>query len=109
MTLPDALVALGAISTLAGLVYGFIRTHRSDAVVERSGVLTENRSGTIQRWEELEAINKVLREDNVALRDERKEHRARLDALEAKLDAVESQLARMQRKYGENGPTEVTT
>lgn len=104
MTWQEATVAVGAFVTVAGFVWGAIRTRRTDALTERSGVLTEARAGTIQRWEELESINAILRADNAALREEARHDQARMDRLEEKVDALQMELARMKRKFGENGP-----
>lgn len=109
MTWAERFSFAGIILTAAGLIWQQGRTKKTDAVAEKTGAATAKRAGQLQRWEELESLNERLREDNQALREDKRELIARMDRMDDEIDILKQELARMKRKFGENGPIEGAT
>lgn len=89
--------------TLAGLIMLHLRTTKSDAEVVRSGVTDEEREGSLRGRVQLESMNAILREDNTALREDKRELIVRGDKLEDENDILKMEVARLRKRYGVNG------
>lgn len=74
--------------------YGFRLSQKKDAAAIRSGVASNGRAGIDQLIDNLQEDNLHLRTDNRELTKER--------------DALKMEVARLVRKYGENGPAEAS-
>lgn len=92
MTVMEIATLVTAIGSIGGLFLLHQRTKKSDAVVERSGIADEKKTGQIQRWEELESINERLHADNAVLRADKIRLEDRMDKMEAAMDEMETKM-----------------
>lgn len=107
MTMDWGEVVRALIIGIPSFLLGYLlyrQSKKKDAVSEESGIASNNRAGTLQIFEGLKEQIDNLQEDNKTLRDENKYLVARLDVIAKELDALKVELARLRRKFGENGP-----
>ena len=98
---PVAALALG--------VLGYQRSRHVDRISEQSGVATDTRAGTAQIIEGLNGLIDNLQEDNKEFRADIRACALRLDTITTERDGLKRELARLRRRYGENGDTPPST
>lgn len=94
---------VGATVSLAIGILGHRRSKKVDATSAQSGVATDHRAGTAQVLEGLNTLIDQLQEDNTGFRAEIKALVVRLDAVSAERDALKLEVARLRKKYADNG------
>lgn len=95
-------VAIGLPATILGYL-AYRRSRRVDAVAEQSGAVTETRAGTEQIIQGLNDLIDNLQTDNKTFRDDIRYLTLRLDTIAAERDRLKKEVARLRRKYGDNG------
>lgn len=94
---------IGAPAAALGYL-AFRRSQKVDSVSEQSGIATQASAGIAQIQSSLNDLVDSLQEDNKAFREDIKYLTARLDACNTERDQMRIEIARLKRKYGENGP-----
>lgn len=90
-------LGLGLAVPATGIAYlGLRQSREKDAAAVRSGLLSNHRDGTGQVIGGYEGLVNQLQEENIRCQ-------ARLDASNADRDGLRLELARLRRKYGDNG------
>lgn len=89
----------------AAAYLGYRRSRSVDRVTEQSGLTTESRAGTAQIIEGLNQFVDQLQEGHQSFREDIRYLTARLDACGAEREELRRELARLRRKYGDNGTT----
>lgn len=87
--------------TIAVLAYR--RSRQVDAVAEKSGVAANGRAGTAQIIEGLKSLVEALQLDNDNFREDIKALIIRLDVITTERDTLRLEVARLRKKYGDNG------
>lgn len=98
-------LALAAPSFALGYL-AYRRSRTVDAVSAQSGVASDTRAGTAQVIDGLNKLIDNLQEDNKDFRDDIKQCALDLKAVVVERDELRLELARLRRRYGENGPTQ---
>lgn len=83
---------LAAATAALVAVFAYVRSKRTDAVTERSGVMANGRAGVAQAMEAMEATIETLHEDRVAARLESQQERA---DLRAEIAALKTEIAEL--------------
>lgn len=97
-------LGLAVPATLLGYL-GLRRSQKVDADAARSGLFFNHREGTAQVIEGLRGLIEDLQDDNESFRADVRYLTDRLDAVTAERDALKLEVARLRRKYGDNGDT----
>lgn len=97
--------AAAGVPALALGVLAYRRSRHVDAVAQQAGMVDSTRAGTAQIIEALNGLVDNLQEDNRSFRDDIRHCGTRLEALTNERDELRRELARLRRKYGENGET----
>lgn len=108
MTAVEIISLVSIAGTALGVVLVFLRGRKSDTVAEESGLAIEERMSRGQIQARYESLVDTYQEDTKGFRDHIKYLDGRLDACAKERETLREDLTRMRRKYGENGPTEVT-
>lgn len=98
--------ATGGVSAAVALTLGVLtyrRSRRVDAISAQTGAADATRAGTAQIIEALNGLVDNLQEDNRGFRDDIRHCGTRLEALTNERDELRRELARLRRKYGDNG------
>lgn len=101
-------VAIALVVGLPGItvaVLAYRRSRKVDAVSEKTGIAANGRAGTAQVIEGLKVLIDNLQEDNKAFRDDIRSLTLRLDVVAAERDAFRLEVARLRKRYGDNGET----
>lgn len=85
-------------------VLGYQRSRKVDAVSAQSGVASDSREGTAQVIAGLNSLIDQLQEDYTGARADIKALKERVEAVILERDALKVEVARLRRKFGENGP-----
>lgn len=97
---------LGLAGTVTGATIGYLGHRRSktvDTASAQSGIASNHRAGTAQVIEGLNLLIEQYQEDNATFRDDLRTLANRLDIVTAERDALRLEVARLHRKYGEDG------
>lgn len=100
-TVIDALPV--AVPALVIALFQLRRSRQVDAVAEKSGVAANGRAGTAQIIEGLKTLVEALQSDNDDFREDIKALVIRLDVITVERDALKLEVARLRKKYGDNG------
>lgn len=109
MTVVEIISLVSIVGTALGVVLVFIRGRKSDEVAAESGLAIEERMSRAEVQGRYESLVDTYQEDTKSFRDHIKYLDTRLETCQAEREKQRIQLNRMLRKYGENGPEEVTT
>lgn len=96
---------VGATVSLAIGILGHRRSKQVDATSAQSGVASNHREGTAQILEGLNTLIDQLQEDNTGFRTELRDLVVRFDAVTAERNTCWAEIARLRKKYGDNGDT----
>lgn len=101
-------VALALVVGLPGItiaVLAYRRSRKVDAVSEKSGIAANGRAGVAQIIEGLRGLIDDLQEDNQSFRNDIRSLTDRCDAITKERDTLRMEVARLRKKYADNGET----
>lgn len=106
MTLESFLQILGPTLITAAIAYlGLRKSGKVDKAAIASGAVANHRASWREITEGLRGLIKELQDDNENFRKDLLWATDRLDAVTAERDALRLEVARLRKKYGENGDT----
>lgn len=81
------------------------RSRTVDQISAASGIAADGRAGVAQVISALESLNDQLQEDNAVFREQLKHQAERFERCWQEREELKRELARLRRKYGDNGDT----